>query len=250
MPSVNENDSVAIEELKFGDNDRLSALVAGLVSADLLLILSDVDGLLSVDPRVGDGSLVQVVTNIDAAIAGVSDEAGKLGTGGMASKLRAARSAARRGIPTIIANGRRERTLSKALDASSSVGTLIQANLSPLSSRKHWIAYGMACRGRLIIDDGAVTALQRRGGSLLPSGICEVQGSFDVGDCVSCTNLAGKEIARGLVNYDAAACKQIRGAHSNRIGELLGYDMGDEIIHRDNLILLSEVGENNGEPAP
>ncbi len=248
IPVVNENDSVAIDELKFGDNDRLSALVAGLVAADLLVILTDVDGYMTDDPRRGTAELVPVLKDVDAAVSRASDSPGQHGTGGIESKLRAAHSAARRGIPTIIANGRTAGVLPAVLDPDSSVGTLIEASRSPLSSRKHWIAYGMARRGTLVLDRGAVVAVCERGSSLLPSGIVSVDGEFEAGDCVRCTDEDGREVARGLVAYDASACARIKGVRSNRIAEILGYRIADEVIHRDDLIVLSDLGtDKNGE---
>ncbi len=247
IPVVNENDSVAIDELKFGDNDRLSALVAGLVAADLLVILTDVDGYMSDDPRRGTAELVPVLDDVDTAIARASDRPGDHGTGGIASKLRAARSAARRGIPTIIANGRLAGVLPAALDPESSVGTLIHASRTPLSSRKHWIAYGMARRGTLVLDHGAVAAVCERGSSLLPSGIVGVDGTFDAGDCVCCVDEDGREVARGLVAYDATACARIKGAQSSRIAEILGYRISDEVIHRDDLVVLSHLKRDTRE---
>jgi glutamate 5-kinase len=240
LPIVNENDSVAVEEMKFGDNDRLSALVAGLVSAHLLVLLTDVDGLHDGDPRGGSSKRIPLVTNIDAAARNVVGGAGVLGTGGMASKLQAAASAAHRGIPTVIANGTSIGVLARVMDGSVSEGTLVSASSSPISSRKHWIAYGMPIRGRIAVDDGAVKALSRRGSSLLPSGITAVEGAFEPGDCVDVVDPAGREFARGLVAYDALACARIKGLVSAKIAEALGYHMGAEVIHRDDLVLLDD----------
>jgi glutamate 5-kinase len=240
LPIVNENDSVAVEEMKFGDNDRLSALVAGLASAHLLVLLTDVDGLHDGDPRSGSSSRIPLVTNIDAAARNVVGGAGALGTGGMASKLQAAASAAHRGIPTVIANGTSIGVLARVMDDGVSEGTLVSASSSPISSRKHWIAYGMPIRGRIVVDDGAVKALSRRGSSLLPSGITAVDGTFEPGDCVDVVDPAGREFARGLVAYEAGACSRIQGLSSAKIEETLGYHMGAEVIHRDDLVLLED----------
>jgi glutamate 5-kinase len=159
----------------------------------------------------------------------------------MATKIQAARAAAHRGISTLIASGRVPSTLPGIFDLQRSVGTLVPASASPISHRKYWIAYGTPVRGAVVIDAGAVDALSRRGGSLLPSGILEVRGSFDAGDCIGCLGPDGVEFARGLVSYDARDCERIRGSSSKRIQDLLGYHMGDEIIHRNDLVLLADL---------
>lgn len=240
IPIVNENDSVVVEEMKFGDNDRLSALVGGLVGAQLLVLLTDVDGLHDGDPRTGGTTRIDLVVDLDAAERLVAAGAGKLGTGGMASKLKAAASAAHRGIPTIIAQGTRAGVLARALDPDVSEGTLVVAATLPISSRKHWIAYGMPVRGRVVIDDGAARAVRDRGSSLLPSGMTDVHGTFGVGDCVGLLDATGHELARGLVAYDSEACGRIKGQSSTRIEDLLGYHMGDAVIHRDDLVVLDD----------
>lgn len=247
-PIVNENDSVAIEELKFGDNDRLSAMVAGLVDADLLVILTDVSGLHAGDPRRGDAPLIELVDDIDAHIAaGTAGGAGtSVGTGGMASKLAAARSAAHRGIPTIVASGNEPGVLARIVSADEKTGTLFLPRQSPLNSRKHWIAYGLPLRGSFVLDRGAVAALRDDGRSLLAAGIVDVRGAFARGDCVGCVDESGKEWARGLVAYDAAECRRIRGQASARIQELLGYHAGDEVIHRNDLVLLADLPRIEG----
>jgi glutamate 5-kinase len=242
VPIVNENDSVAVEELKLGDNDRLSALVAGLVGAELLVLLTDVDGVYSDDPRKPGAHVLEVVTNVDE-LARTVGKPGALGTGGMASKLVASGVAAHRGIATVIAGGRTPGALAAVLDPARSIGTLVPASDTPISHRKYWIAYGMPVRGAVVMDAGAVQALSRRGGSLLPSGITEVRGRFEAGECVGCVAPDGREFARGLVAYDASDCERIRGVASARIKDILGYHMGDEIIHRDDLVLLADLGE-------
>jgi glutamate 5-kinase len=241
IPIVNENDSVAVEELKFGDNDRLSALVAGLVEADLLVLLTDVAGVFSSDPRAGASDLITTIDNVDEQILSAAGASGSLGTGGMASKLEAARTAAHRGIPTIIANGTHEGVLASVMDADVTCGTLVAASQSPISNRKHWIAFGMPARGTLILDAGAVKALSERGGSLLPTGLRDVQGKFGTGDCV---RLAGPDqtvFARGLVAYDSSDCTRIKGRPSSDIKSALGYHMGDEVVHRNDLVLLADL---------
>jgi glutamate 5-kinase len=161
----------------------------------------------------------------------------------MATKLQAACVAAHRGTATVIASGRDEGVLPAIFDPQQSLGTLIPASDAPISNRKYWIAYGMPVRGAIVLDAGAVEALSRRGGSLLPSGIVEVRGEFDAGECVGCVGPDGREFARGLVVYDAADCGRIRGASSAKIKEVLGYHMGDEVIHRDDLVLLADLSE-------
>ncbi len=245
IPVVNENDSVVVDELKFGDNDNLAALVAGLVSADLLVILTDVDGLYSSDPRLGESELVDTVERIDDELLARAGGASGVGTGGMASKIAAARSASHRGIPTVIANGRRDEILTELIDKRLRVGTFFAGADSTISSRKHWIAYGMTLRGRLVLDEGAVKALVSKRGSLLSKGIVEVSGDFSSGDCVSCIGPDGREIARGLVAYDSKDCMKIKGVKSQDIKGILGYQLGDEVIHRDDLVILE-----NGSGAP
>lgn len=242
VPIVNENDSVAIDELKFGDNDRLSALVAGLVDADLLVMLSDVDGLYASDPSLGHSPLIEEVDDIDAWLeSGAAGGAGsRVGTGGMKSKLLAARSAAHRGIPSIVASGTRAGTLARVVDPDDHTGTLFLPRGVTIPGRKHWIAYGLALRGELLLDAGAAEALTGRGSSLLAAGIREVRGSFARGDAVRCIAPSGVEIARGLVAYDSSECAKLCGQASARIQQLLGYHAGDEVIHRDDLVLLAD----------
>ena len=243
VPIVNENDSVAVEELKFGDNDRLSALVAGLVGADLLVILTDVEGLYAGDPRTGNVPLVELVEDLDAHIAsGVAGGAvSAVGTGGMASKLLAARSAAHRGIATVVASGMVPGVLLRIVDPDDATGTLFLPRSTPMRSRKHWIAHGLPMAGSLVLDDGAVAAVTRKGSSLLPAGITAVEGDFARGDCVRCVDAQGREWARGLASYGAADCRAILGQPSARIEEILGYHEADEVIHRDDLVVLADL---------
>ncbi len=238
IPVVNENDSVAIDELKFGDNDRLSALVAGLAGADLLVLLTDVDGVYEGEPD--SGRPVEVIGSGET-VAGTATAGspGSFGTGGMASKLAAARAASDRGIPSIIASGIDAGVLAAVMDPGASVGTLVLGANAPMSNRKHWIAYGVPTRGRLVVDEGAARALAR-GASLLPAGMVEVEGSFAAGDGVSVCNRGGREFARGLVAYEAADCSKLVGAASSSIESRLGYHVSDEVIHRDDLVMLDE----------
>jgi len=240
VPIVNENDTVAVEELKFGDNDNLSALTASLVEADLLVVLSDVDGIHTVDPRLDPRALpVRFARADDTAIATAAGPAASgVGTGGMASKLAAARKAAAAGIPTLIADGTREGVLAAVFDPAAEVGTLLLGDGDPLAHRKHWIAYTLKPAGTLHVDDGAERALAKGGRSLLPSGVRAVEGGFGVGDCVRCVAPDGREFARGLVNYTAVELEKIKGAQTRDIERLLGYKGSDEVIHRDDLALL------------
>ena len=240
IPVVNENDTVAVEEIKFGDNDHLSALVATLVETDLLVIMSDVDGIFDRDPRAHEeAQLISLIEDIKRAKRGLSGESRSLyGTGGISSKIGAAEKAAAAGIPTLIANGLHSGVLPRLFDAKEEIGTLILPEENRLASRKHWIAYNLRPTGEIVVDQGAHEALTQKGKSLLPSGLKEVRGTFDVGACVRCLDLQGREFARGLVNYSAQELNQIKGLHTSKIEKVLGYKAYDEIIHRDDLVLL------------
>lgn len=240
IPIVNENDTVAVEEMKFGDNDHLSALVATLLEADLLVILSDVEGVYDRDPRAHQNALliplISQARGIRGAIGGGS--VSPVGTGGMATKLAAAEEAAAAGIPTLIASGLESGALEKVFDARQQFGTLILAEENRLPSRKHWIAYNLKPSGEIVVDQGAHDAVVQKGKSLLPSGLKEVRGAFGVGECVRCLDAQGREFARGLVNYSAQELNRIRGLHTSRIEKVLGYKAYEEIIHRDDLVVL------------
>ena len=211
VPIVNENDTVAVEEMKFGDNDHLSALVATLLSADLLVILSDVEGVYDRDPRLfKDAKLISLIDDVKEAkstITGISQSA--FGTGGIASKVAAGEEAAVAGIPTIITSGLAARAVERVFETDEQVGTLILPDQNPLTQRKHWIAYNLKPAGDVVVDAGAHEALVQKGRSLLPSGLKEVRGVFGVGECVRCLNSDGREFARGLVNYNAHELNQI-----------------------------------------
>ena len=239
VPIVNENDTVAVDEIKLGDNDTLSAAVAALVEADLLVILSDVDGLHTADPRrYPDAQPVPVVEASETqAERYAAASAGRLGTGGMATKVEAARKAAAAGIATIIADGRGADALGRVLDASVVSGTVVVPSADRLASRKHWIAFTLRPQGVLHLDAGAAAALRERGRSLLPSGVTIVEGAFGAGDCVRCVAPGGAEIARGLVNYSAGELRRIQGAHTRDIDTILGYKVSDEVIHRDDMVI-------------
>ena len=243
VPIINENDSVATEELRFGDNDQLAAQVVNTIGADLLVILTDVDGLRSSERR-SLGARVSEVPQVTRALlesatqtdAEGSREAG-FSSGGMHAKLEAARAASRFGVPTVIANGGRRGVLQRIV-AGEDVGTLVHPAREVLSSRKHWIAFSLRPRGDISIDAGAVRALRHHGRSLLPIGVVGVRGNFGVGDLVRCLSDSGDEIARGLISYSAPELDVIKGHRTSRIPEVLGYSNGDEVIHRDDLVVL------------
>jgi glutamate 5-kinase len=240
VPIVNENDTVAVEEMKFGDNDHLSALVATLVEADLLVILSDVAGVYDRDPRTHDGAeLISVIENIKTTKTKLGGKSRSLyGTGGIATKIEAAEKAAAAGIPTLIASGLEAGILERIFDPKEETGTCVMPDENRLANRKHWIAYNLKPAGEIIVDEGAFDALVHKGRSLLPSGLKNIHGSFGVGECVRCLDQEGREFARGLVNYSAQELEQIKGLHTSKIEKVLGYKAYDEIIHRDDLVLL------------
>ena len=240
IPIINENDTVMVEEIKFGDNDNLSALVAMMAEADLLVILSTVEGLYTCDPSRGGASLLREVRSINGEL-GKCDVSGlsSVGTGGMASKVEAIKKVVASGIPAVIARGDEPRVLWRILEGEE-VGTFFLPREERLVGRKMWIGYTLQPVGSLVIDDGAVEALVRRGKSLLPRGVLEVRGAFEMGDPVSCLDKDGREVARGLVNYSSPEIEKIKGVHSSKIQEVLGYHHSDEVIHRDNLVVLYE----------
>ncbi len=240
LPIVNENDTVAVEEIKVGDNDNLSALVASLVEADLLVLLTDVDGLYTANPATDHDArkldTVEAVTEDIARL--VWEGTGASSVGGMATKLQAAQKAASAGVPMIIANGRTEHVLGRLL-AGEPLGTYFAPRTDRLGARKRWIAFAVPPQGRLTVDAGAVQALTLGGKSLLPSGVVQVDGDFAAGEVVAVVNEGdGKEFARGLVNFDAPELRRIRGAKTREIEPRLGYKSFDEVIHRDNLVIL------------
>jgi glutamate 5-kinase len=243
LPVVNENDTVATDEIRFGDNDNLSATVVNLVAADLLVILTDVDGLYVNPPTEGGapgGEIFDVVPGITPAVEqAAGGSASAFGRGGMITKLEAARSAARSGAATVVANGLRRGSLLR-ITAGEHEGTLFLPG-SRLDSRKHWLAFTAHPRGRLHLDEGASNALLDRGRSLLPAGIVRVEGGFGIGDPVSLHDAGGTEFARGLSAYSASDVDRIRGRSTREIGQVLGYSNGDEVIHRDDLVLLGDT---------
>ncbi len=239
IPVINENDTVVTDEIKFGDNDTLGALVANLVEADVLIILTDQAGLYDADPRkVPSASLIQQRAAGDPALESIAGGTGSaLARGGMLTKVLAAKRAARSGAHTVIASGREADVLLR-IARGESVGTLLTAGTMPLAARKQWLADHLNISGRLMLDAGAVRALSSGGRSLLPIGVTAVTGEFERGAVVACDDPMGHEVARGLVNYSAAETRQIMRKPSADIEAVLGYVDAPELIHRDNLVLL------------
>lgn len=239
IPIINENDTVVTDEIRFGDNDTLGALVANLVEADVLVILTDQAGLYTADPRSNpDATLVTEARAGDPALEKMAGGAGSaISRGGMLTKILAAKRAARSGAHTIIASGREPDVLVR-LARGEAIGTQLMAASTPLSARKTWLADHLQVRGKLMLDGGAVHALTVDGKSLLPIGVVAVEGEFARGEVVACVSPDGLEIARGLVNYGAAEARRIAGQSTARIEAVLGYIDEPELIHRDNLVLL------------
>ncbi len=239
IPVINENDTVVTDEIRFGDNDTLAALVANLVEADSLIILTDQQGLYDRDPRQhSDATLIdEALVHEESLDAMASDGAGALGRGGMKTKLRAARLAARSGTSTVIASGREAQVLTR-LRAGETLGSLLYAEQAPLAARKQWLAGHLQMRGRLELDAGAVKVLQQSGRSLLAVGVRDVSGDFVRGEMVACVSPEGREVARGLINYNADEVRRIMGQPSEAIESILGYVDEPELIHRDNMVLV------------
>lgn len=241
IPIINENDAVAIDELKIGDNDTLSASVAAIVDADLLIILSDVDGVYSANPQQDPTAhLIDEIAEVTPEIEAICGGAGSMrGTGGMLTKMSAARMATNSGIVMVIASGAREDVVQAVLSGKA-VGTLFPPRQNRLQFRKRWLAFGARIRGRLTVDKGCATALLKKGSSLLAAGIKSVEGSFEQGNTISIVNQDGWEIARGLANYNSEDAEKIKGAHTHEIAGILGHKPYDEVVHRDNMVLLSQ----------
>ncbi|MDA1073989.1 MAG: glutamate 5-kinase [Proteobacteria bacterium] len=240
VPIINENDSVATDEIRFGDNDTLAALVTNLMQADLLIILTDVDGVFEKDPRSNPGASPIAACDVsDPRLDQVSGAtAGAFGRGGMLTKISAARTAATSGANTVIANGRTPDVLTR-ITQGDEIGSLLVASVSPLVGRKQWIRNQQRSKGELRLDAGAVSALQRKGVSLLPVGVVSVSGEFKRGDLVRCTDAQGRTVAQGLVNYSSVEAAKLTGCASDQIATRLGYAAEPEMVHRDNLVLLS-----------
>ena len=239
IPIINENDSVVVDEIKLGDNDNLATITTNLVEADLLIILTDQDGLFEADPQTNkDARLIPLVKKIDKKLESLASmRKSAHGVGGMETKIAAAKNATTYGIPVVMANGRIHGIL-EAIFRGKDVGTLFLPQTSKLKSRKHWIAFTLKPRGKLFIDHGAEEAILKKGKSLLAIGITKTEGDFQFGDSVSILNQHRKEIARGLVNYGSLEIKRIKGAPTKEIERILGYKYYDEVINRDDLVVL------------
>lgn len=238
VPVVNENDSVATDEIRLGDNDTLGALTANLIEAQLLVIMTDQEGLFDSDPRSNPAAkLISEADLSDTRLAGMAGNSkGELGRGGMRTKLSAAHTAARSGASTIIVHGRKENALLR-LAQGEDLGSLLKPAEAPMAARKRWIAGQLQARGTLFLDEGAVKVLREQGKSLLPVGVKRVEGAFERGDLVVCAGPDGREVARGLCNYAAAEALKILGAKREEVSERLGYPGEPELVHRDNLVL-------------
>jgi len=245
VPIINENDTVVVDEIRFGDNDTLGALVTNLIEADCLVILTDQAGLYTSDPR--KDSHARLVDRAEAGAPELEVMAGgagsAIGTGGMATKVLAAKRAARSGAHTIIVSGREANVLKRLADGEA-IGTHLRAADRPMAARKQWLADHLQVRGKLWLDQGAVEALIKDGKSLLSIGVTAVEGEFDRGELVSCLDHEGHEIARGLVNYSAEDSKKIMRVPSSSIEEALGFVDEEELIHRDNLVIIAPASSS------
>jgi glutamate 5-kinase len=251
VPIINENDTVAVEEIRFGDNDNLSSMITTMVEAQLLIILSDVDGFYDSDPRVNpQAKRFSQVEHIDHELEALAGDSGsEVGTGGMITKLQAAKRAALYGVGTVIAYGRAPHILRRVLDGED-VGTFFLPAEARLKARKHWIAFTKKPCGRILLDDGAVAAILRHGRSLLPSGICGVEGHFSRGDAVSLCDAKGREIARGVTDYAMGEVQRIMGKKSTDIREILGYCYHEDVVHRDNMVIVDQEENKKRTEAP
>jgi glutamate 5-kinase len=238
IPIINENDTVAVEEIKFGDNDNLSALIAHLVESDLLIVLTDTDGLYDRDPRDDPHArLIPVVEEIDETVVEYTSKfSGQWGLGGMRSKIMAARKVTAGGTPVIVASGRKEGVLQEIIKGKP-LGTLFLPQQPTLSRKKHWIAFTLKHKGDIIVDEGAKKAVLEKGKSLLPSGVIEVKGRFGIGACVRLVDQKAEVIGKGLVNYSSSDIIKIRGLKTSEIEERLEFKSSDEVIHRDNMVI-------------
>ena len=240
IPIVNENDVVALDELKIGDNDNMSALVAGIVDADLVIILSDVDGLYTANPQMHPDAVIvpevaEITPEIEASAGGVGSARG---TGGMATKIQAAKAATSSGIHLVIASGTEKNAITRVLQGEE-LGTLFVSRENRLQFRKRWLAFGAKIAGSIVVDDGCAKAIRKAGGcSILPAGVFAVQGEFLPGSTVSVIDKDAHELARGLVHYSSAELEQIKGCNSGEIANILGHKNFDEVIHRDDLVIL------------
>jgi glutamate 5-kinase len=241
IPIINENDSVAVDEIKFGDNDNLAAMIANIIEADLFINLTSTDGLYDCNPAASrKAKLIRVVSEFSEEIeSAATGETSSSGTGGMKSKIQAAKKVTAIGIPCIIAPGKKENILTDIITGKE-VGTLFLPMADRLNSKKYWIAFTLRPRGKLVIDDGARKALLEKGKSLLPSGIVNVEGDFDPGDAVTCISTDGSILAKGLVNFSSEEINKIKGLKTTQIKQVLGHKDYDEVIHRDNLAITKQ----------
>jgi len=239
IPIINENDTVSVDEIKFGDNDNLSCMVVHLTDADLLVILSDIDGLYTADPKTDPlAVLIPLVEKITAEVERFAgDSQTSIGTGGMCSKLMTAKKVGAYGAPVVIVNGKKNGVLQALFDGAE-VGTLFLPKPDKQDSRKHWIAYTVCSNGRVMVDDGALDALMHKGKSLPPGGIVKTEGNFKIGDCVTCVDRHDIAFARGLVKYSSADLDRIKGLKTSQIESVLGHKDYDEVIHRDDMVIL------------
>ncbi len=242
IPIINENDTVAVDEIKFGENDNLAAMIANIIEADLFINLTSIDGLYDSNPTVSKkAKLIRIVSEFSEEIESVATaETSSAGTGGMKSKVQAAKKVTAIGIPCIIAPGKRKNVLTDIM-AGKEIGTLFLPMADRLNSKKYWIAFTLRPRGKLVIDDGAKKALLEKGKSLLPSGIIGVEGNFNQGDPVSCVGRDGTILAKGIVNFSSEEINKIKGVKSSQIHQILGHKDYDEVIHRDNLAITKQI---------
>ncbi|KQC08405.1 MAG: gamma-glutamyl kinase [Smithella sp. SDB] len=245
IPIINENDTVAVDEIKFGDNDNLAAMIANIIEADMFINLTSTDGLYDCNPTVSKkAKLIRVVNEISEDIeTAATGDTSSAGTGGMKSKIQAAKKVTAIGIPCIIAPGKKKNVLTDII-AGKEIGTLFLPMADRLNSKKYWIAFTLRTRGRIIIDEGAKKALLEKGKSLLPSGIVDVEGDFNLGDPVVCVDRKGTILAKGLVNFSSTEISKIKGLKTSQIKQVLGNKDYDEVIHRDNLAITQQNLKN------
>jgi len=238
IPIINENDTVAVDEIKFGDNDNLSALIAHLIDSDLLIVLTDTEGLYDRDPREDPTAhLIPVVEHVDGKVVGYTSKySGEWGLGGMRSKIMAARKVTAGGIPVIVANGKKAGVLQEIIKGKP-LGTLFLPQKPLLSRKKHWIAFTLKPKGEIVVDEGAKKAVTEKGKSLLPSGVVEVRGRFGIGACVRLLDQTDQDVGKGLVNYSSSDIMKIRGLKTSEIEKRLEFKHSDEVIHRDNMVV-------------
>ncbi|MGA3085017.1 MAG: glutamate 5-kinase [Thermodesulfobacteriota bacterium] len=238
IPIINENDTVAVDEIKFGDNDNLSALIAHLIDSDLLIVLTDTEGLYDRDPREDPKArLIPMVERVDGKVVDYTSKySGEWGLGGMRSKIMAARKVTAGGIPVIVANGRKSGVL-KEIIKGKPLGTLFLPQKPLLSRKKHWIAFTLKPKGEIVVDEGAKKAVTEKGKSLLPSGVVEVRGRFGIGACISLVDQTDRVVGKGLVNYSSSDIMKIRGLKTSEIEKRLEFKYSDEVIHRNNMVI-------------